>query len=282
MSAELMGQVFYLEMAAQRKLILLSLADNASDNGRCWPSQRLIALKSSISERRCRDHLHGLEADGWLSLLSQGRGRHVTTQYILNAERITREAASRHVGIKHEREDATASSMSDFHADPLADKPDVYGRKEDAVAGKEDASVRENHQEPSIEPPELDSSAPSAISSEAMATVPPVGNFVEKLTQAYEANVGVVTPFLAEDFKDFFDESQPPAHWGEDAVKEATRHNKHSWSYIRAILERWCREGRGDGHQQQIQPGPALPTEPMGVEVSPGVWVEGDYPQNFG
>ena len=56
-----MGRVFYLDMEPQRKLILLSLADNANDNGRCYPSQALTALKSSISVRRCRDHLHGLE-----------------------------------------------------------------------------------------------------------------------------------------------------------------------------------------------------------------------------
>ena len=168
MSVELLGQVFYLEMEPQRKLILLSLADNASDGGRCWPSQRLIALKSSISVRRCRDHLHALEADGWLSLLSEGRGRHVTSQYLLNVERIGEEAGKRHVDIQREKVDAMTSSMSAFDGDSLADKPDVYGRKEDVVAGKGDANVRENHQAPSLEPPVVQ---PATVSAKEKRTL---------------------------------------------------------------------------------------------------------------
>ena len=38
-----------------------------------------------------------------------------------------------------------------------------------------------------------------------------------------------------------------PSAWIEDAIFEAVSQNKRSWRYIARILERWEREGRGDG-----------------------------------
>jgi DNA replication protein len=44
----------------------------------------------------------------------------------------------------------------------------------------------------------------------------------------YEQNIGMLTPLIAEEFR------------------EAVSLNKRSWKYIRAILERWRDEGKGD------------------------------------
>jgi DNA replication protein len=60
----------------------------------------------------------------------------------------------------------------------------------------------------------------------------------------YEHNVGVLTPMLAEELK--IAQESYPAGWIEEAIREAVRSNKRSWRYIRAVLERWARDGRGD------------------------------------
>ncbi len=60
----------------------------------------------------------------------------------------------------------------------------------------------------------------------------------------YESNIGLITPLLADELKDA--EAHYPEDWIEDAFRAAVENNKRSWSYIRAILERWQTEGRGD------------------------------------
>ena len=61
----------------------------------------------------------------------------------------------------------------------------------------------------------------------------------------YEDNVGMLSPMIAEELKEA--EELYPQSWIEDAFKEAVGHNKRSWRYIAAILERWQQEGRDDG-----------------------------------
>jgi DnaD/phage-associated family protein len=59
----------------------------------------------------------------------------------------------------------------------------------------------------------------------------------------YEQNIGVVTPLLAEELAEAA--GQYPADWFADAFREAVGQNRRSWRYVRAILERWQRDGRG-------------------------------------
>ena len=60
----------------------------------------------------------------------------------------------------------------------------------------------------------------------------------------YEQNIGLLTPLLADELRQA--EEDYPAEWIEQAFREAVSLNKRSWRYIRAILERWRTEGRGD------------------------------------
>ena len=61
----------------------------------------------------------------------------------------------------------------------------------------------------------------------------------------YEDNIGMLNPMIAEELKDA--EERYPQDWIEEAFKEAVKSNKRSWRYVAAVLERWEREGRGDG-----------------------------------
>ena len=61
----------------------------------------------------------------------------------------------------------------------------------------------------------------------------------------YEDNIGMLSPMIADELHEA--EELYPAVWLEDAFREAVGQNKRSWRYIARILERWDREGRGDG-----------------------------------
>ena len=51
-----------------RKLILIKLADNASDQGECWPSLKYIADCCEISRRAVINHIQALEKSGFLRI----------------------------------------------------------------------------------------------------------------------------------------------------------------------------------------------------------------------
>jgi biotin operon repressor len=43
-----------------RKLVLIKLADNANDNGECWPSYQHIADHCECSRSAVREHIEAL------------------------------------------------------------------------------------------------------------------------------------------------------------------------------------------------------------------------------
>lgn len=51
-----------------RKLVLIKLADNASDSGECWPSVPYIAEQCEISVRSVQSHIQQLAKDGLLRI----------------------------------------------------------------------------------------------------------------------------------------------------------------------------------------------------------------------
>jgi DnaD/phage-associated family protein len=60
----------------------------------------------------------------------------------------------------------------------------------------------------------------------------------------YENNFGLIQgPILADELRDA--ERTFPAEWIEDAFRIAVANNARRWSYVRSILQRWAREGRG-------------------------------------
>jgi len=66
---------------------------------------------------------------------------------------------------------------------------------------------------------------------------------------AYEQNIGMLTPMIAEELRDA--EQHYPAAWILDAIKEAVVHNKRNMRYIMKVLETWSVEGKSDGTYQR-------------------------------
>lgn len=83
----------------------------------------------------------------------------------------------------------------------------------------------------------------------------PSGNHIEILPEKpniyklYLENVGAITPMIADELKDA--ERDFSADWVADAIEIAVKSNKRNIKYIRAILERWRREGKYDGKEKR-------------------------------
>jgi hypothetical protein len=61
-----MTAVWKLDMPPSRKLVALSLADNANDSGDCWPSVANICARTSLSERTVQLAIRELEQTRFL------------------------------------------------------------------------------------------------------------------------------------------------------------------------------------------------------------------------
>lgn len=66
MSITLMAAVWQCSFTPTDKLVALALADNANDNGVCWPSITNICKKTSLSERCVQGCIKRLEKSGFL------------------------------------------------------------------------------------------------------------------------------------------------------------------------------------------------------------------------
>src|ERR671938_1145012 len=63
MSAKVQGWVWDQALLPQRKLLLLWLANRATDAGVCFPSKRELAEQTGLGERMVRYHLAWLASD---------------------------------------------------------------------------------------------------------------------------------------------------------------------------------------------------------------------------
>ncbi|MEL4241166.1 helix-turn-helix domain-containing protein [Shewanella xiamenensis] len=69
MSMELMVLAMKVKVGNPlRKLVLIKLADNASDSGECWPSYQYIAEQCEIGNSTVRKHIKDLADDGLLTI----------------------------------------------------------------------------------------------------------------------------------------------------------------------------------------------------------------------
>lgn len=58
----------------------------------------------------------------------------------------------------------------------------------------------------------------------------------------YEQNIGALTAYIADELKDA--EADYSAAWVAEAIRLSVEENKRNWRYIRAILQRWKKEGK--------------------------------------
>lgn len=85
-----------------------------------------------------------------------------------------------------------------------------------------------------------------AAGGDAPAAAPKLGDAVARpnIYALFETNIGVLTPMVAEELREA--EAAFAADWIEDAMRSAAANGVRKWSYVRAILDRWRRDGRDD------------------------------------
>jgi hypothetical protein len=72
MSIRIMNLVWNADFDSHsKKLVLLALADNANDEGHCWPSISTIAKKASVSERWVSTCIMELSKSGWIDIFKR-------------------------------------------------------------------------------------------------------------------------------------------------------------------------------------------------------------------
>jgi hypothetical protein len=101
------------------KLVLLKLADQANDDGECWPSQRTICLDTGTSKASLNRALAALEAEGFLvrERRQTADGRRTSTKYHLQMPHVSsvRPGEASHVS----PDDTTLSHSRDLgHVSP--------------------------------------------------------------------------------------------------------------------------------------------------------------------
>jgi len=86
MSMELMVKAMKTKVGSPlRKLVLLKLADNANDQGECWPSYQYIADQCEISRRSVMSHLDELIKVGLITkTIRKGQKGNSSNVYLLN------------------------------------------------------------------------------------------------------------------------------------------------------------------------------------------------------
>ncbi|QLG88562.1 helix-turn-helix domain-containing protein [Chitinibacter bivalviorum] len=89
MSVKLMSIVFDLSLAPVDKLTLLVLADVADESGLCWPSQKYIARRATISQRSVQRVLNRLSGAGLIRVEKRTRadGSQTSNYYHLDLGR---------------------------------------------------------------------------------------------------------------------------------------------------------------------------------------------------
>jgi len=65
--------------------------------------------------------------------------------------------------------------------------------------------------------------------------------------QAYENNIGNLTPHIGDQLRDLMNGQHAPPEWLVEAIEIAVEHNARSLAYVKRIVERWLTEGKDNG-----------------------------------
>lgn len=114
MSTRIMALCWPLKMPPTAKAVLVSLADNANDNGHCWPSIPTVCERTCFSRRAVIDAIAWLEVSGALTA-DRSNGRHTT--YVVTPEKFTQPVQQAHQCISR-----TGASGAQTSASPALDQ----------------------------------------------------------------------------------------------------------------------------------------------------------------
>lgn len=100
MSVRILSEVFEKsETSGNARLVLIALADCASDDGACWPSIRRIAKMSKVSEQTAKKYLRAFELIGLIEIEERfdRKGRRTSNIYNINTEQLGADKLSKKI-----------------------------------------------------------------------------------------------------------------------------------------------------------------------------------------
>ena len=89
MSVRILSEIFEKsETTGNARLVLIGLADCASDEGACWPSLKKISRMSKVSQETVRKYLRAFEAIGLIEVEERfdAKGRRTSNVYTIKTE----------------------------------------------------------------------------------------------------------------------------------------------------------------------------------------------------
>lgn len=117
-----------------RKLVLIKLADNASDSGECWPSYQYIAEQCEIGNSTVRKHIKDLADDGLLTIKARkGPKGNDSNVYTLHLRDWVKKAS------KQDNESSDLVSERAAKLDNPRVLPDSIGEPRDSIAMSSDS-----------------------------------------------------------------------------------------------------------------------------------------------
>lgn len=128
-----------------RKLVLMKLADNANDQGECWPSYQHIADQCEIDRSTVRKHIKSLEDQGFLRIENrEGPKGNSSNLYFLNLSPVGRDSPpvgpkSTGVGPESTPPVGPESTRTSHSSEPVSEPLKTLSEKAQAEKGLLDA-----------------------------------------------------------------------------------------------------------------------------------------------
>ena len=137
MAIQAVQNALYLTLKPGPKLTLIALAEHANEEGICWPSQKLISIRASISTRKVRDHLRLLESGDWVKTYL-ARGPKFVNLYRLNLVQMDIRAKQVREQIEHDKNGRKIDPADPVFATP--DLSDITADFENTPSDESDSS----------------------------------------------------------------------------------------------------------------------------------------------
>ncbi len=204
MSVTLMSRVWETALPIAQKVVLLSLADNANDQGRsCFPSVKLISEKCTITPRAVQKNLSLLQEAG---IITRKIRINVVSEYVLNVKLITEMAAIEESRRDKEREQTEwriANSRKNFSAETVDNLAVACGeqysphREKDTESGSNtlnDACGEYSSPPPEPRSPVVSNCSPLLSFCSPITTIEPPINHHNNLAEISPPNSGSGLP----------------------------------------------------------------------------------------
>jgi len=190
------------------RFVQLLLVAAERDEGGILPTSKLLAWRLRMDQAQLLDDLRAMSEVG--IVCRQGEHWKVTNfekrqAALSGAERVTQHR-------ERKRNKGVTEDVTESYREPVADSSSA-------------------------------STSPSDSDSEGGEGAGEGGRLARQgsVWQAYEGNIGAITPLVAESLGD--DERQYGTEWVCAAIQEAVKNEARNLKYVEAILARWKREG---------------------------------------